>query len=138
MIQVLIMIGAVLALLASIWKVYDTGGDHREAEVRAEYTRKAEEQRKTDEENERRLREWALQLSKNFLAFGPKQQAFYQGVTNELATQIASSPALRRDCFDADGVSRFNGQRAKPAGGPGAAPGGSDAAVRPPVPAPQR
>lgn len=130
MIQFIVAGLIALALVGSIWKFGDHMADARELEVREAYARDAEKQRKEREEQERMMREWALQLSRNYLAFGKGQERFFTGVKNDLVATIANDPNLRRACFDAVGVSRFNGTAAEAGSGTGAAPGSLDGGVR--------
>lgn len=129
MLQVLLLIGAVLALIASMATIYEKGGDAREMLVRNEYASKAETQRKADEAAQKMLRDWALQLSQNYLKFGRNQEVFFQGVKNDLATQIANDPNLRRACIDASRLPGFNGEAGAGGSGASAAPGALDGAL---------
>lgn len=138
MIQLIVAGLIALALVGSIWKFGDHMADARELEVRAEYARAAEAQRKAAEAREAMLRDWALQLSRNYLSFGKAQEKFFTGVKDDLVATIANDPNLRRACFDALGVSRFNGDATEAGGRTGAAPGALDGGVRREAPAPAR
>ena len=138
MIQFIIAGMIALALVGSIWKFGDHMADARELEVREAYAQKAEAQRKEAEAREAMLREWALQLSRNYLSFGKAQERFFTGVKDDLVATIANDPNLRRACFDALGVSRFNGDAAEAGGRTGAAPGSHDGGVRREAPTPSR
>lgn len=106
--QLIILAIAALVLVGAIARVYDMGGDAREADIRESITRQKEEIRKDKEAHEKTMRDFATGITKNFLAFQGKQTQYYSGVKDAINEAAKKDPTLNVICFGPDGVRRFN------------------------------
>lgn len=118
MIQIMILIGMLLALGASVWKYGENQADAREAELQLVYEQKKAALTAEKAAHEKQMRDFATGLTKGFLQFQKGQDRFYGGVTDAVKDEIRKNPAAFAGvCVGggADGVRQFNttGQRGR-------------------------
>jgi hypothetical protein len=129
MVQLVILGLLAVALAGSIWKVYDAGGDEREATLRTSLQAEKDRLTKEKQDHEKVMREFAQALTKGYLEFGRRQGKLAEGAKDAIREEIRNNPDLQRACLPATSVRDFNATGVGGRRGGSTTPGARDGVV---------
>lgn len=128
-VQLAILAGAVLALLAAIHSYGDSREQAAKDSMELEYTKKKEALDQREREHQAQMRVFALDLTKNYLKWQTSQDKLATGAQEAIREEMRRNPELRRMCLGVGGVQRFNSTSVSGPAGGSAAPGTVDGVV---------